>query len=598
MSEIRKPLVARRKGSNSSLTSLRSNVSFSDNVRRETTTKFDNFMKECRAAYLSVLPSTSEKITSTEELMQALQFGGRNPSRKVMEKYWKTNTDNITYNDFCDIMRKERPTSKETLLKAFKKIDVNGDGFITFDELFKMLTTKGERMTKSEVQSILDEADYNHDGKLDYNEFCNMIMSTSESCVQKSMDKFGLSEQEKKSSSSSSLSRKGSKSENRIASSPLSKENSPRKEQNTDIEEPRNLKSWSNSQSKGSFFVEQGGGISSHHYTLVIPKDTQLWLTIQSMPSKSATTDLRLVDMCVFIVEKNSGELVTFTESRLGQKYCVQCQLNRGKYQLLTFTTGCRLLPRKYEPTKQAKLVQGTGEDMKLTSTFRNALTEVFTRSDLDGDGYLSRTEFDLFQSRTSGEPCDDEAWEVMRENFEMNEAEQITLSGFLELNLMEAKDADGDPDDLWVTMESMGYNKSLELDQACSFYLDVFVRNCEPKLTVTGVGGDSEDLEKALMTSVMRSSATHRENVKGMRDLILYRYDSNVRTTIMIENQSYTDVKVRVDCGKSKNCVSHRDELDYVIDIKSGKRQVVHHIVPSDPKKDWNVRYAVTIEK
>lgn len=31
-------------------------------------------------------------------------------------------------------------TSKQDLLKAFRKIDVNGDGFITHDELFKVLT--------------------------------------------------------------------------------------------------------------------------------------------------------------------------------------------------------------------------------------------------------------------------------------------------------------------------------------------------------------------------------------------------------------------------------------------------------------------------
>ena len=43
---------------------------------------------------------------------------------------------------------------------------------------------------------------------------------------------------------------------------------------------------------------------------------------------------------------------------------------------------------------------------------------------------------------------------------------DEITLEGFLELNTMEAQDADGDPNDLWVTLENMGYNKALELDQ------------------------------------------------------------------------------------------------------------------------------------
>ena len=43
---------------------------------------------------------------------------------------------------------------------------------------------------------------------------------------------------------------------------------------------------------------------------------------------------------------------------------------------------------------------------------------------------------------------------------------DEITLKGFLDLNMMEAQDADSDPNDLWLTLENMGYNKALELDQ------------------------------------------------------------------------------------------------------------------------------------
>ena len=68
MSEVKlgKPV---RRSSNSSVSSRASNVSFSEKVRRESTAKFDNFMKECRAAYLAVLSSTTEKITSIDELI-------------------------------------------------------------------------------------------------------------------------------------------------------------------------------------------------------------------------------------------------------------------------------------------------------------------------------------------------------------------------------------------------------------------------------------------------------------------------------------------------------------------------------------------------
>lgn len=96
------------------------------------------------------------------------------------------------------------------------------------------------------------------------------------------------------------------------------------------------------------------------------------------------------------------------------QKYCLESTLSKGKYHLVTFTTGCQLTARRFEPTKAAKLIQGSGDNLKLTQAFRTILTEIFTRSDLDSNGYLSRKEFDLFQMRTSGEQCDDDAWEVM----------------------------------------------------------------------------------------------------------------------------------------------------------------------------------------
>ncbi len=49
-------------------------------------------------------------------------------------------------------------------------------------------------------------------------------------------------------------------------------------------------------------------------------------------------------------------------------------------------------------------------------------------------------------------------------ENFEMNNKEELTPDGFLNLNMMEAKDPDGGTEELWVSIESMGYNKGLEL--------------------------------------------------------------------------------------------------------------------------------------
>jgi len=49
--------------------------------------------------------------------------------------------EGLTFDDFCEICRKEPATTEEDLIRAFRKVDVNGDGFISNSELRKMLTT-------------------------------------------------------------------------------------------------------------------------------------------------------------------------------------------------------------------------------------------------------------------------------------------------------------------------------------------------------------------------------------------------------------------------------------------------------------------------
>lgn len=48
---------------------------------------------------------------------------------------------------------------------------------------------------------------------------------------------------------------------------------------------------------------------------------------------------------------------------------------------------------------------------------FRETLVDVFEHCDLDDNGYLSRDEFDLFQLKSGGDLCDDDAWQVMNGN-------------------------------------------------------------------------------------------------------------------------------------------------------------------------------------
>lgn len=74
-------------------------------------------------------------------LSEALQQAGRNPSYATLNKYWTPKTSTLNFDDFCEILKRERKIEETDLLRAFKKMDDSGDGYISHSELEKALTT-------------------------------------------------------------------------------------------------------------------------------------------------------------------------------------------------------------------------------------------------------------------------------------------------------------------------------------------------------------------------------------------------------------------------------------------------------------------------
>ena len=46
----------------------------------------------------------------------------------------------MSYEQFCFVMQREKRTTMSDLMWAFRKIDINGDGYITAKELHRLLT--------------------------------------------------------------------------------------------------------------------------------------------------------------------------------------------------------------------------------------------------------------------------------------------------------------------------------------------------------------------------------------------------------------------------------------------------------------------------
>uniref|UniRef100_A0A8C8AVT4 EF-hand calcium-binding domain-containing protein 7 n=1 Tax=Otus sunia TaxID=257818 RepID=A0A8C8AVT4_9STRI len=536
------------------------------------------FYMNCRAAYLTVLKSSLENIKSKEQLSLVLQQAGRNPSQKTVNKYWTSQTTTLNFDDFCTILKKEKPATKTELLEAFGKIDTDNTGYILHDELYKILTTRGEKMTLDEVSTITKQADFNCRGKLDYIKFCDLYMTTSEQCCKTAREKLEVDNRLKQqqfgsqaetssegitmpvSKPSPRISRKTdhklapTKGDSRTPSRPSSAQSckasistslslGASSNRSTKLIEPDMMKEWHCAQSKGCFYLEEDGEIISHKYKLNLPQRSTVCITIKPLNIRQVegkSCHWLSVDTALYILKENETQenlqLVSFTEQQNKEMFGWKGELGSGIYWLLPFTTGCRLKKVKAQMTGEAKLVyRGEDGELALTKEFRAALSDIFETIDLDGNGLLSLEEYNFFELRTSGEKCDEEAWAVCKENFDMKKNE-LTRQGFMDLNLMEANDREGDPSDLWVTLLSLGYNKALEMTEACPFVIDIYAEKCKPRIKAIYLEAGSSQLNRAVCKSVVNKGEA--KVMDGCENIIVYTYKTGRRITSVIENK------------------------------------------------------------
>lgn len=585
---------------------------------------------QCRAAYLAVFKSSLTNISSKQQLCRVLQQAGRNPSQTTLNKYWTQRTSKLNFDDFCEILRSEKRTDKNDLLKAFEKLDINGDGYITHNELEKALTTRGEKMTTEDVNAIFSLADINKDGKLDYPEFCRLFVSTVEQCQMAALERLEADHKLKrqnfgsqsysppKSSVTSATSAESqplqaaqkedttAKKESRSSSRPSSARSRRSSLSNvitmtsgsskaSKIPEPSNLQEWHHSFMKGCFFVEEDGSITSLQYQLHLPQTTEVYMTIQpfALSSRLDRPTWMTVDTAVFVMSagdsKEDSTLICFTESKDKEKYVWRGELNAGIYYLLPFSSGCRLKKgsrRTNSVNKPKDIVYRTDTgELDLTWDLREALSDIFEMIDIDGNGLLSLDEYNFFELRTSGEKCDKDAWAVCKENFDMRK-NQLTKQGFMELHLMEATEKGGDPADLWVILEAMGYNRMLDLVEACPFHIDVHCESALPLIHPLSLDTGPKLLNQAVQKSITAKTAP--KPLRGQDNVFIYTYRGEHRISSLITNKTNHKVTIHVNNEQNRNCWNSRGMSVFAVEVPGRTKMVCQHVLPVNEKQDW----------
>ena len=119
----------------------------------------------------------SQKI---REIMQKL---GKNPTEQqliqIIENVAKPGSDKIRFDDFTDFMEKknkENDTEIE-IINTFQIFAAENNGLIPNEELFHIIRTFGETLTDKEIEDIISEADVDGDGYINYEEFVRMMIT-------------------------------------------------------------------------------------------------------------------------------------------------------------------------------------------------------------------------------------------------------------------------------------------------------------------------------------------------------------------------------------------------------------------------------------
>ncbi|KAG8739215.1 calmodulin-like 3 [Ceratobasidium sp. 414] len=112
---------------------------------------------------------------SVEELGSVMRELGQKPTSEelhmMMAEVDLDHSGTIDFEEFLAMMdeKMQDVSAEDEMREAFRVFDQDGSGQLSPEELKTMMNSLGENLTDSEVQQMIQEADTDGDGQIDYN---------------------------------------------------------------------------------------------------------------------------------------------------------------------------------------------------------------------------------------------------------------------------------------------------------------------------------------------------------------------------------------------------------------------------------------------
>ena len=120
-------------------------------------------------------------MVSPEELKDTLRSLGQDPSdediAKILRDFDEDKSGDINFEEFLKFLAKKMKNHDPEIeiMQACQVFDVNGDGFISSDELKMVMADLGENLSDAEIADMIKVGDLDGDGRINYAEFAKMM---------------------------------------------------------------------------------------------------------------------------------------------------------------------------------------------------------------------------------------------------------------------------------------------------------------------------------------------------------------------------------------------------------------------------------------
>merc|ERR1712066_372664 len=145
---------------------------------------------KCLKVCFDLFDTNKQDFLSGDDLGEIMRAMGFRPTEEeladLLHEVDEDGSGEIEFGEFCQLCATflvEDPdieTMRKELKDAFKLYDREGQGFITTETLRGLIAELLAPLTDEELEGILDELDEDGSGSMDFDEFCEMMMTKPE----------------------------------------------------------------------------------------------------------------------------------------------------------------------------------------------------------------------------------------------------------------------------------------------------------------------------------------------------------------------------------------------------------------------------------